>query len=190
VPLRTWRSGRRSSCAALGIGRNAMAELPPPIIDSLRLIEYAFNDENVHFTDKLEIYVGGEDGLDRLPEMAALAIGESYESPGQLYLLFCEADWSTRSAFPYTTVEEAKLQAERGYEGIRGNWMPSTYSEEDIKSFLREEYQVDPNTKWWRFICSFCGERPEGQCITGKFANICQSCVTQYYQAFALESDA
>lgn len=167
-----------------------MAALPPPIIDSFRLVEFAFNDDNVRFTGRLAIYVGGENDLNRLAEVAGLALCRSYARPKQLYLLFWDADWSTQAAFPYTTIEEAKLKAELGYEGLRSKWTPSPYSEEDECRFLREEYQVDPKGKWWEFICSFCGRSPEGQCVTGKFATICQSCVSEYHKAFVQGADA
>ena len=151
---------------------------PPPVIDSSRLIAYAFTDGDVDFTDRINLIVG-EHRLGRVP---CLAITLNYCVPGDVLLEFCDSDWASTGVTAYKTIEEAKLAAERGYRGIAAKWIESPYSDSDVMEFLRNVYEVDPNSEWWKTICSFCGKDVnEGQLVVGVRATICSECVGKYY---------
>lgn len=156
----------------------------PPIIDSARLIYYAFNDSDVEFTDKLSIFVGDSEGeLEPLGEVSGLAITETYRKPREYLLMFCDFNWSVKSAIAFTTIEEAKNRAERGYKGITDKWKPSQYSDEEIQDFLRNEYEVDPLSEWWMTICSFCGKKDTefSKMISAQNVQICEHCIRDFY---------
>ena len=61
--------------------------------------------------------------------------------------MFCDDDWNTKGVIAYTTVEEAKIKAERGYKNISEKWQESPYNDDDINDYLRDEYNVDPKSK-------------------------------------------
>ena len=53
---------------------------PPPIIDSAKVLLFASNDEDVHYTDRIDLHVGTlESGLVRMGEMHHLAIVKTYD---------------------------------------------------------------------------------------------------------------
>jgi hypothetical protein len=153
---------------------------PPPIIDSAKTLCYAINDEEVLFTDRIHLIVGGE----RLGEVPHLAICENYCIPGDILLLFCDANWESKGVIAFDSVEAAKAKAETGYQGISGKWVDLETSKEELDRFLREEYQADPETEWWRICCSFCGK--EDSEVSGMLASdnakICYECVKEFYK--------
>ncbi|MEW5757530.1 MAG: ClpX C4-type zinc finger protein [Pseudomonadota bacterium] len=160
---------------------------PPPIIDSARVIVFAFNDTEVKYTDKIELHIGDEDGgFQRLGEVPQLAIARPYNNPGEVLLMFCNASWQAKGVIAFTNIEEAKIKAERGYQGITDKWKYSPYSEEEINNFLRDEYEVDPRSEWWTTICSFCGKKGSEleSVLVGKYASICKNCVLSFYKVF------
>jgi hypothetical protein len=83
-------------------------------------------------------------------------------------------------------VEEAKLRAEKGYRGIAKNWRESPYSADAVNEFLRNEYDVDPASEWWKEMCSFCGgDGSDGSSmLRSEKATICQKCVENFYEHF------
>ncbi len=165
-------------------------QIPPPIIHSSRLLEFAFNDQDVEFTDRINLFVGDGE-LKRLGEMQGVAICSSYAYPDEYLLFFCDDNWEVHGTIPFVSIDEAKLRAERGYKGINNKWEESQYSEEEINDFLREEYEVDPTSKWWEEICSFCGEDiiSSGQGFAGQKATICGKCVEEFYAHLHEESN-
>ena len=150
--------------------------LPPPVIDSARLVAYAHTDAGVEFTDQINLIVGDE----RLGRVPGLAICLNYYVPGDVLLLFCDAEWNSKGVIAFTTVDEAKLKAERGYRGITDKWIPSPYSEAEVAAFLRDVYEVDPQAEWWRMMCSFCGNEAQGQCVKAARATICAACISKF----------
>jgi hypothetical protein len=156
------------------------ASCPPPVLDSARLIAFANVPEHVPFTGRIHLNVGGE----WLGRVENLAICRNYCKPDDLLLLFCDADWQSQGCIPFTTVEEAKLKAERGYTGVSELWQESPYDDVAVDSFLRDEYGVDPKAEWWSYRCSFCQAEVEGQGITKGWATICASCVETFHAAF------
>ena len=163
-----------------------MAQNPPPVIDSAKLLAYASNDDEVEFTDRTNIFVGGEDGLERLTEMANLAICSNYADPSEFFLFYCTPEWETKGVAALSSVEEAKLKAEIGYRGISKKWDASPYSEKEVYDYLRLEYEVDPNSKWWMMICSFCGKLDDEveEMLKTEKATICRECIERFYKHF------
>ena len=102
-----------------------MKQIPPPIIDSAKLLSFAYNDDDVEFTDRIDIFVGEEEELQRLGEMPCLAICANYAAPNEILLLFCNAGWESQGVITFTSIKKAKLKAERGYRGISEKWKES-----------------------------------------------------------------
>ena len=159
---------------------------PPPIIDSARLIVFAWNDEDVDYTDRIDLHVGtSENDLVRIGEMPNLAITRTYYDDSYL-LMLCDEGWNAKGVIQFATMEEAKIKAERGYKGITPKWHNSPYGQQEIDDFLRDEYEVDPRSEWWTMICSFCGKKGSEleQVLQGKYASICRNCVKNFYDEF------
>jgi hypothetical protein len=91
-----------------------MTEIPPPIIDSARLLAFAINDEDVKYTNRIN-FVGSKEKLERLGEVPCLAICSDYANADEILLFFCNSEWEPQGVIPFTSTEEAKLRAERGY---------------------------------------------------------------------------
>jgi hypothetical protein len=166
--------------------------MPPPVIDSAKLLFFAHNDDTVQFTDRINLHIGRREDFERLGEMPCLAICSNYNDPTEILLLFCDQDWESKGVISFGSVEEAKLKAERGYKGISGKWQVSPYSEEEVRDYLRDEYEVDPDTEWWKTICSFCGKdqnEVDGM-IVGQKATVCRECVETSYKLFQDDGDA
>ena len=155
-----------------------MSRTPPPIIDSARLLAYAFIDSDVEFTGRICLFVGEE----RLGKVPRLAITSNYVIPGDILLEFCDEDWRTKGVTAHKSVEEAKALAERGYRGISSRWEPSPYSEAQVSEYIRDSYGLDPTTEWWKTLCSFCGEDTlEVRAIASQHAVICEKCVAAFH---------
>jgi hypothetical protein len=160
----------------------------PPIIDSMRTLWFAHVDEEVVFTNRIHLLVDGE----RLGRVDCLAICLNYCVPGDYVLCFCDSEWQVRGVIAYGSVDEAKAGAERGYNGIKRKWQADTTSESEVQRFLREEYEVDPTTEWWKTECSFCGkDLPDvAGMLAGKNAHICYECVENFYAHIQKETSA
>jgi hypothetical protein len=158
---------------------SAPRQPPPPVIDSARLLSYAFtDDDDVEFTDRINLHTS-EGRLGRVP---CLAITLNYYIPGDVLLEFCDTDWTSKGVIAFTSVEEARTKAERGYRGITNKWIESPYSDAQVSDFLRDVYEVDPKAEWWKTMCSFCGKDiDEGQLVVGLRATICSKCIHELY---------
>lgn len=154
--------------------------VPPPIIDSARVLAFANVSEEVEYTGRIHLYVGDE----RLGRVANLAICRNYCKPDDILLLFCDEAWESRGCICFASIEEAMLKAEAGYTGISAAWKEATYNDAAVAEFLREVYEVDPSSEWWSFRCSFCRENVEGQGFTRGWATICVACVDEFHSAF------
>ena len=166
-----------------------MDNLPPPVLSSAKLLAYARSDSDVEFTDRLNMYVGDADGLERLGEVSNFAICQEYGSKKEVLLLFCGEDWEQKAVSGrLASVSEAKRRAEVGYVGLLGKWRPSPYSIEHEREYLRAEYQVDPDTAWWTHTCSFCGQRDAA--IESERASICRQCIVALYEGLEDGADA
>ncbi len=163
--------------------------LPPPIIDSAKLLAYAVVDADVEYTDRIHLLVGGT----KLGKVSRLAITENYVVPGDILLEFCDDDWSCKGVIGHKSIDDAKAQAERGYRGITVKWKPSPYSDEQVAEYLRDSYGVDPTTEWWKDFCSFCGEDidlTERRAVASRNAVICEKCVVAFHTDLQQHGDA
>ncbi len=133
---------------------------PPPIIDSAKVIVFARNDADVEYTDKINLHVGTEENdFKRIGELPNLAISAPYSTSGEYLLMLCNENWQAQGVICFSTIEEAKIKAEKGYKGILSKWQESSYNKDEVSEFLRNEYEVDPKFEWWTSICSFCGKK-------------------------------
>ena len=159
-------------------------EKPPPVIHSARTILYAVNDNSVQFTGRINLFVG--DDLEKLGEMPLLAICENYCSPGDILLFFCNYEWEPQGTIGFESVEAAKKKAEVGYKGINKKWVNAEASKDDLDKFLREVYEVDPDTEWWKIECAFCGkDDSEVDRMLGsgnEKTYICDNCIKTLYE--------
>lgn len=158
--------------------------LPPPVIHSSKLLCFAVNDADVVFTDKISLYVSSEAGeLVRLAEVPNIAICQPYNEISEILLFFCDENWEPKGTIPFSSIEEAKIRAERGYAGVNSKWHNSGYSHSEIEEFLRTEYEVDPASRWWEMVCSFCN-KTESEDLTifqAPKASICSKYVASFY---------
>ena len=72
-----------------------MNKTAPPVIVSSLLLEFAFNDESVRFTDRIALYVGNNGDLQRLGEVPNLAICRSFANADEYLLFFCNSNWES-----------------------------------------------------------------------------------------------
>ncbi len=162
-------------------------KIPPPIIDSCKLLYFAENDDEVKFTGRISLFVGDvNEGLEPIGEKPRLVITHTYCEPREYLLMFCDIHWSVKGVISFTTIDEAKIKAERVYNKITQKWKESPYSNEEINNFLRDEYEVDPHSDWWECICSFCAKKDSEleEVLVGEYASICKSCVINFYNEF------
>jgi len=153
--------------------------LPPPIIDSARVLCYAIIDADVEYTGRIHLIVEGG----RLGRVPGVAICRNYNNPEDILLLFCDAEWNSQGCIAFTTVEEAKIKAERGYPALSTRWQESPHDAAAVADFLRDVYEVDPKSEWWTHRCSFCQKNVEGMGISKGWATICMACVDRFHSA-------
>ena len=140
------------------------------------VVAYAENDERVCFTDWRNLKVGGE----WVGEVPALAICRNVETQ-RFHLAHCSEAWEClclEQTAP--TIAEAKIIAERHYEGIAANWIETGYTEEEALPVIAQGRES--------MKCSFCGNShfDEGVTgmVTGANARICNQCVLAFAREF------
>jgi hypothetical protein len=153
--------------------------LPPPIIDSARVLQYVTVSADMEYTERIHLIVGGE----RLGRVPNLAICQNYCDPEDVLLLLCDMQWNSQGCIAFTTVDEARLKAEGGYPAISGQWKSTPHGQSAVDDFLRDVYEVDPRSEWWRHICSFCQKDVEGMAVSKGSATICLECVDSFHEA-------
>jgi hypothetical protein len=148
------------------------AKLPPTIIDSAWLREYAVVDRAVVHNKKSALLVDGKP-LGRVP---CLAICQAFDS-AEVFLLFCDKRWESRGVAGCSSVAEARKRAEREYPGISKKWVRSKVTKAQATRLMRQQL-LDQS-------CSFCGKPPYevGRLFSAPAARICDQCV----QAFSVE---
>src|SRR5439155_1297336 len=148
-------------------------EPPPPVLDSARVIAYAFVGD-IPYRKWSALYVG-EKLLEHVPRLAiCVNLGKDVGS----LLFHCDDEWTVLGTSGAETVEAAKQRAEKNYPGVSSRWVEVNVSLEDALRYY--DAQTDG------LKCSFCGKRPfelDGW-FEGNHAAICRSCVEKYYDAF------
>lgn len=167
-------------------------EIPPPVIDSARLVVYAINDNEVEFTDKLGLYVGGvKQGLVRLGEMPKITICRPYSNPNEFLIFLSNNDWEPQGTLVGVSLDDAKSYVEKGYKGISSKWIESPYSQIEVEDYLIDVYGVNPKVEWWVEICAFCGRADDEVewMIRRKRSSICDACIVEFYEVINTPDD-
>ena len=159
-----------------------MIEIPPPVLDSCKVLFYADARSSVEFTDRINLHIGTVDGeFQRVGEQPFLVIAKPYSNANEYLLMFCDLSWESVGVINFTSLNEAKLKAEKGYKGISEKWKKSPFSEAEVLDYLRDEYEVDPSSEWWKDECSFCeGASNMEILIKGTKASICKRCIENF----------
>ena len=163
--------------------RRPSINLPPPVIDSAKLVAFAENDDDVTYTGKLSLHVGGPSNWQTVDELPGLVIVNSYNMPQDFLLGFCDESWSISGVIQFDSIEAAKARAEHYYSGVGSKWCSSPYSDEQVREYLKTEYGVDPDSEWWVVRCSFCGKEDTDTAgvIASESATICYGCIGDFY---------
>jgi ClpX C4-type zinc finger len=147
---------------------------PPPVIDSARVMSYAFVDDIPY--RKWGALYSGDQLIEHVPRLAiCLNLGKDI---GPL-LFHCDEDWNTLGTSGAETIALVKERAERNYPGVSTRWVDLNMSVEDALRYYDEQIEG--------LKCSFCGKRPfeiEGGWVEGTKAAICRECVEKYHRAF------
>jgi len=148
------------------------ALIPPPLIDSARVLHYAIVDASVRYTGSSVLYV---DGVEIGP-VPRLAICRDV-ADDSIVLLHCDDEWASLGCAGCGSVDDALSHANRLYDGIAVKWQVSPHSEVEVVKALVDE--------WGDFRCSFCGRYPfelgEASWISGEKACICNQCVERLH---------
>ena len=132
------------------------------------------------------MHVGLPPDMEQIGELPGIVVTNPYNEPDDYLIGFCDELWNVKGVVATDSLEEAKRKAETYYSGISSKWQASPYSDNEIRSFLKDEYEVDPDTAWWEVRCSFCGKESSG--VSGIFssdqAKICYGCVTEFYEKY------
>jgi hypothetical protein len=151
---------------------------PSPVIQSARVISYAFVDD-IPYRRWGSLY-SGDRLIEHVPQLAiCLNLGKDI---GPL-LFHCDEEWNVLGVSGGATIEEAKGRAARNYPGVESRWVDvNTSIDEAIRYYDRETNGAK---------CSFCGKRPfeiaDGW-VEGNNAIICRTCVEDFNEEFKNDS--
>jgi len=147
---------------------------PPPVLDSARVLSYAFVDD-IPYRRSGALYVDGV----LIEQVPCLAICSNLgEEAGSVLLNHCNEQWEVLGTAGAGTVEVAKQNAARNYAGVASRWVEVNTSIEEALRYY--DAQIGG------LKCSFCGRRPfdvDGW-IEGNGAIICRGCIETFYRDF------
>jgi ClpX C4-type zinc finger len=179
VAIRVCYCSCRTNCGATIFLTLEMARQPPPlVIDSARVVSYAYVDD-IPYRRWGSLFAGGK-LLEHVPRLAiCMNLGEDI---GPL-LYHCGENWIVLGTSGRETIEATKRDAEQNYPGVASRWVDLDTSVDEALSYYDEQ---SGNLR-----CSFCSKRPfEMQAwVEGAGAVICRQCVEQYHQDFQSASD-
>src|SRR5260370_36143249 len=107
--------------------------VPPPVLDSARVIEYAVLDKSVRYSGHSSLFVDGRE----LGPVPRLAICQPLDGASAL-LFHCSGEWTVLGAAEYPSVREAKNRAERIYPGVSSHWIETHVTEQEAERYLYE----------------------------------------------------
>jgi hypothetical protein len=148
--------------------------LPPLVIESNRVIQYAIVTKDVRYTGKQRLYVGDK-LLGRVPR---IAICKSLQSNMNDYLiLFCSKNWRILGLSGAETLRAAKTEVERHYIGLATKWVTTNTSPAKARQWFAKKYPTE--------VCNFCRKSSYEVSVMfpAPYASICSSCV----EVFAME---
>jgi hypothetical protein len=152
-------------------------EPPPPVLDSARVLAYAFVDD-IPFRRAGSLIVNGQ-LVEHVPRLAICRnLGEDI---GPM-LFHCDEEWKSVGTTGAKTVDDAKAAAERNYPGVMSRWVDVETSVEDALKYYDEQTGS--------LKCSFCGKRPfevEGM-AEGKGVAICKACIEDFHNVLQTPS--
>jgi len=143
---------------------------PPPVLDSARVVAYAYVDD-IAYRRCGKLFVDGI-LLEKVPRLAvALNLGMDLGA----MLLHCDSDWNVLGVSGTPTVAATKTKAEENYPGVGARWIDIDTSVDAALAFYDAQHN---NAK-----CSFCGKRPfeVESLVKGHGANICERCIDQFH---------
>ena len=152
---------------------------PPPVIDSARVISYAYVDD-IPYRKAGALFVNDE----LVENVPRLAIGINLgEDTGPL-LFHCDEHWQSLATSGADTLDEVKSQAEGSYPGVAARWVDTNVTPESALEFY------DSQTDGMR--CSFCGKRPfeVESWVRGASAVICGDCVKEFHRGLRSDNDS
>ncbi len=145
--------------------------LPPPLLGTAKLLEYAIVDDSVVFTYRQNLFVDGT----KLGPVPCIGLCQDFGN-SRFYIYYCDENWNVLAVTGCGTITDLKRKAEYAYNGILMKWIKSPYTEDQIIEYT--------NKKWGRFRCSFCHKWPwQVRQIFNRFrSRICNECVHEFSQ--------
>jgi len=149
----------------------SVAEAPPPVLGSARVLEYAVLDDKVPYSGHSGLLVDGKE----LGPVPRLAVCQRLGS-AEVDLLHCDKHWDLLGVQTYPDVTAARARAERTYPGITRLWVDAGVTEAAALASLQELFAGQ--------TCSFCGKRPDevNRIIEQNGARICDGCVVDLHR--------
>jgi hypothetical protein len=150
---------------------------PPPVIDSARVIAYAFVDD-IPYRRAGALFVG--DVL--LEKVPCLAICTNLGEDIGPMLFHCDGEWNCLGTSGEGTVEAVKQLAERNYPGVGTRWIALNTTQDEALHY----YDEQPGN----FKCAFCSKRPfeiDSGWTEGADAVICHDCVESIHKSIHSE---
>lgn len=153
-------------------------EPPPPVIDSARVLSYAFVDD-IPYRRSGSLFVDGV----LLEHVPRLAICTNLGKDIGPMLFHCDDEWNALGTSGSKSVEEVKEDAERNYPGVAARWVDIDTTVEAAVAYYDEQSGG--------LKCSFCGKRPYEveEWVEGKDAIICRGCIESYHRDFQAEGE-
>ena len=154
-----------------------MASYPPPVLDGIRILQFAIVGPPVQFTGRLRLNVGGQ-WLGAVPR---LAVGRDLAT-NELVLLHCDAHWTALGVQAWNdssdvsaqSAEDVMKRAEGYYAGLMPHWRVHPATEVEAL-----EYQAEKDAE---LTCSFCGQLAESRLLEKGSAKICARCVEKFHE--------
>jgi hypothetical protein len=120
---------------------------PPPVIDSARVVSYAFVDD-IPYRQYGRLFVG-DTLLEAVPRLA-IVVNLGKDIGPMLY--HCDEEWKVLGTSGAESVTAVKELAEHNYPGVASRWVYVNTTVEDALRYYDEQTGS--------LSCSFCGKRP------------------------------
>jgi hypothetical protein len=151
-----------------------VSNVPPPlVIDSARVLSYAFVDD-IPYRRHGRLYVDGK----LLEAVPCLAIVVNLGKDIGPMLFHCDEEWNALGTSGNGSVAAIKDDAEHNYPGVAARWVDINTSVEDALRYYDAQHGS--------LACDYCGKRPFelNGWIEGRNSIICRVCVEANYHAF------